>query len=551
MQVDGRLIGVAQAIPVERRQLQHDPRAGGRIGHGAQLPFAQLGQLGVVVSFQIELDQLLGGRSARRLEQRDLVVDPLRLGLVAELALGQLRALVEEVDPLRFGAGHRDALAVIAVELLEPPRVIVDALQQLGRLGVPGDGLQRLAQRGDGVLDVARLLPPAPDLEIDGRRPLDAVGADPVRVGVDARQELQRLFVARADAHRFGEALRRRVQLLELFAQDPPEPQQEIGAPSGVAGPLQLQLVEADHRPEVAQRAVDLARRFDRLEVLGGELAGPLRVADSPFQLGEVVEEELPHLRFQLGDAGGIAGARDGGRLHLQHRHVVGGAPLLAVDVLEAGGGPDVPWIAVDRVDQIGLGPFRVSQLVDAQLGGQIEQLAGLGVVLDPLGAGLVEGDQPVVLLRLTVGFPQRDERFGVCRIPLEGGFVFSDGGHAREPQISAKRQADGLGEGHTLARVPSRNQAAENRANRPIRKAFVARAAPGRSALRHAQTISPPGRRFPDRRPGSPRRHSRWRSQSTRCSRCCRRRSRRQRGCSRSRRRACSDGRRRRSRRR
>ena len=395
---------------------------------------------------------------------------------------------------------------------------------------MPGDGLQRLAQRGDGVLDVARLLPPASDLEIDGRRPLDAVGADPVGVGVDARQELQRLFVARANAHRFGQALRRRVQLLELLAQHPPEAQQEIGAPSGVAGPFQLQLVEADHRPEVAQRAVDLARRLDRLQVLGGQLAGPLRVADGPFQLGEVVQEELPHLRFQLGDAGGIAGARDGGRLHLQHRHVVGGAPLLAVDVLEAGGGADVPRIAVDRVDQIGLGPLGVPQLVDAQLGGQVEQLAGLGVVLDPLGAGLVEGDQPVVLLRLTVGFPQRDERFGVCRIPLEGGFVFSDGGHAREPQISAKRQADGLGEGHTLARVPSRNQAAENRANRPIRKAFVAscrarspgtarrglgQRLPAASAPRHAQLITSPGRRSRGRRPGSAHRNTRWRSRS------------------------------------
>ena len=301
---------------------------------------------------------------------------------------------------------------------------------------MPGDRLQRPAQRGDRVLDVARLLPPAPDLEIDRRRPLDAVGADPVRVGVDPGQELQRLLVARADAHRLGEPLRRRVQLLELLAEHPPEPQQQIGAASGVGGPFQLQLVEADHRPEVAQRAVDLARRLDRLEVLGGELPLPLRVADGPFQLGEVVEEELPHLRFQLGDAGGIAGARDGGRLHLQHRHVVGGAPLLAVDVLEAGGGADVPRIAVDGVDQIGLRPFGVPQLIDAQLGGQVEQLAGLGVVLDPLGAGLVEGDQPVVLLRLTVGFPQRDERFGVCRIPLEGGFVFSDGGHAREPQL-------------------------------------------------------------------------------------------------------------------
>ena len=133
----------------------------------------------------------------------------------------------------------------------------------------------------------------------------------------------------------------------------------------------------------------------------------PLRVADRALELGEVVEEELPHLRFQLGDAGGIAGARDGGRLHLQHRHVVGGATLLAVDVLEAGGGADVARIAVDRVDQIGLGALGVAQLIDAQLGGQVEQLAGLGVVLDGLGARLVEGDQPVVLLRLAVCLAQ------------------------------------------------------------------------------------------------------------------------------------------------
>ena len=147
-----------------------------------------------------------------------------------------------------------------------------------------------------------------------------------------------------------------------------------------------------------------------------------------------MVEEELAHLRFQLGDAGGIAGARDRRRLHLQHRHVVGGAALLAVDVLEARGGADVRRVAVDGVDQIGLGPLGVAQLVDAQLGGQVEELAGLGVVLDRLGARLVERDQPVVLLRLTIGLPQRDERFGVGRVPLQGGFVFANGGHAREP---------------------------------------------------------------------------------------------------------------------
>ncbi len=80
VQVDGGLIGVAQPIAIEGGQLQHDARAPGRIGHRAQLALAQLGQPRVVVSSQIQLDQLLGGRSARRLEQRDLVVDPLRLG---------------------------------------------------------------------------------------------------------------------------------------------------------------------------------------------------------------------------------------------------------------------------------------------------------------------------------------------------------------------------------------------------------------------------------------------------------------------------------------
>ena len=152
------------------------------IGDGTQLPLAQLRQLGVVVALQIELDQLLGGRSPRRLDERDLIVDPLRLGAVAQLPLGQLRALVKEVDPLRFGPPGGDPLAVVAIELLEPTRVIVDALEQLRRLGVPGDRLQRLAQRADGVLGVARLLPPAPDLEVNRRRALDAVG--PIQLGL-------------------------------------------------------------------------------------------------------------------------------------------------------------------------------------------------------------------------------------------------------------------------------------------------------------------------------------------------------------------------------
>ena len=145
-----------------------------------------------------------------------------------------------------------------------------------------------------------------------------------------------------------------------------------------------------------------------------------------------MVQEQLAHLRFQLGDAGRIARARDGRRLHLQHRHVVGGPALLAIDVLQAGGRPDVRRVAVDRVDQVRLGALGVAQLVDAQLRGQVEELARLGVVLDRLRARFVEGDQPIVLLRLAIGLTQRDERFGVRRVPFHRGFVFANGGHAR-----------------------------------------------------------------------------------------------------------------------
>src|SRR6185312_13666302 len=202
---------------------------------------------------------------------------------------------------------------------------------------------------------------------------------------------------------------------------------------------------------------------------LGAQLAGALRVADRPFQLGEVVQEELAHLGFQLGETAGVARAGDRRGLHLQHRHVVGGPTLLAIDVLQAGGGPDVGRVPIDRVDQVGLGALRVPQLVQPQLRRQIEELCGLGVVLDGLGARLVERDQPVVLLRLPIGFPERDERLGVGWIPLEGGFVFPDGRHARDP----KRRSEGEGgrskgrfESGTLPRPTGRNQAVQNLQN-------------------------------------------------------------------------------------
>jgi hypothetical protein len=107
-----------------------------------------------------------------------------------------------------------------------------------------------------------------------------------------------------------------------------------------------------------------------------------------------MVEEELAHLRFQLAMRAGIAGAGDRRRLHLQHRHVVGGAALLPIDVLQPGGRPDVRRVAIDRVDQVRLRALGVAELVDAQLRRQVEELARLGVVLDRLRARFVQRDE-------------------------------------------------------------------------------------------------------------------------------------------------------------
>ncbi len=430
MQVDRRLIAIAQAVAVQRRELAHDADALGRLLDRAQLALAQLGELGVVVAGEEELDQPRRCRSVRRLQVRDLGVDAHRLGGIVHLAFGELRALVEKVDALRLRRRGRDALAVVAIQLLIAAAVVVDPLQQLRRFGVAGHRLQRAAQRRHRVVRVARLLPAARDLEQDRRRALHAVGADPVRVRVDRRQQLQRLLVARAQADDLAQALGGRVELLELLREHTPEAQEQVGAALGLGRSLQLQLVEPHHRAVVAEGAVDLARRLDRLDVVLTQLARALRVADALFQLREVVHEQLAHLRLQLGDARRVARARDRRRLHLEHRHVVGGAALLSIDVLEARRRADVAGVAVDGVGQIDLGALGVTELVDAQLRRQIEQLGGLGAVLDGLRTRLVERDELVVFLSLPVGFTKRDEGFGIGGVSLERCLVLANGRH-------------------------------------------------------------------------------------------------------------------------
>jgi hypothetical protein len=295
---------------------------------------------------------------------------------------------------------------------------------------VPGHGRERAPQCRDGVVGVARLLPPPRDLEVDGRCPLEAVGADPVGVGVDAREELECLLVAGPEPHDLGEPLRRRVELLELLAEHAAEAQQEVGAPFGVGRALELELVEADDAPVVAERAIDFPSRLDRLDVLGAELARALGAAHGALELAEVIDEQLAHLRLQLGDASRVARARHGGRLHLEHRHVVGHAALLAIDVLEPRGRADVPRVTIDGVGEVGLGADGVAELVDPQLGREVEQLPCLGPIVDGLRARLVQCDELVVRLRLAKRLAQRHERLGVRRVASERGLVLTNRGH-------------------------------------------------------------------------------------------------------------------------
>ena len=207
--------------------------------------------------------------------------------------------------PLALVGGRRDPLSIEAIELLVALAFVVDPLQQLHRLGLAGDGLQRLAQRSDGVLGVPRLMAAPRNLVVDGGGALDAVGADPVGVRVDGRQQLQRLLVAGPQANDLGQPLGRGVELLELLAEDAPEAEQQVGAPAGFAGPLQLQLVEADDR-RGSRRARGRSSGPTRSTGCAPARASPGRcgLRTSALQLREVVEEELAHLRFQLGDAG-------------------------------------------------------------------------------------------------------------------------------------------------------------------------------------------------------------------------------------------------------
>ena len=65
-------------------------------------------------------------------------------------------------------------------------------------------------------------------------------------------------------------------------------------------------------------------------------------------------------------------------RLDLQHGHVVVETALLPVEQLQSLGRLQVLGIAIDGVGEIRLGPLGVVEMVEPDLPGQVEQLAGL-----------------------------------------------------------------------------------------------------------------------------------------------------------------------------
>jgi hypothetical protein len=137
---------------------------------------------------------------------------------------------------------------------------------------------------------------PARHLVIERGGPLGPVRADPLGVGVDGGQRLQGLVVARAQAHHLADALGGPLEIPQLLAQHPAPAQQQLGPPLGVRGGGQLQLVQAHHAGEIPEGAVDLARRLDGLEVLGGDLGAAGGAGQGPLQLGQHLPRELGHL---------------------------------------------------------------------------------------------------------------------------------------------------------------------------------------------------------------------------------------------------------------
>ncbi len=117
--------------------------------------------------------------------------------------------------------------------------------------------------------------------------------------------------------------------------------------------------------------------------------------------------------------------------------------------------------VTVDGVGQVGFRPGGVVELVEAQLGRQVEQLGGLVPIVDRLSARLVERDELVVFLGVPVGLAQGDKRFGVGGVPLQSCLGFVCGRHTwsrlseGRPSGKGGRQAEHVSTGCGRRKAP------------------------------------------------------------------------------------------------
>ena len=274
----------------------------------------------------------------------DLLVDAQRLRQVLAVALGQLGPLEQEVH-LLFAASRRlgHPLPVVEIQVGQAAGAVQHLLHQVGRLGVAGHRGQRLAQGRHRVVDVARLVPAAGDLVVDGGRPLLAVVAQPARVGVDGGQRLQRPVVARAQAHHLAQALGRPLQIAQLLAQHPAQAQQQVAAPLGLRGqrpaPARTAAPRSGSRPAPGRSCAPTRPASAPRASPRPAAARPTGRRPAPAWRSSPWQNRPSSVASSAMRAGSLLCA-DRRRLHLQHGHVFGRAALLPVHAASAGGPP-------------------------------------------------------------------------------------------------------------------------------------------------------------------------------------------------------------------
>ena len=137
----------------------------------------------------------------------------------------------------------------------------------------------------------------------------------------------------------------------------------------------------------------DLSRLLDGLQMFGRDAAAQSGRGDCPRDALDLWTGGLLGLGLQLLHARRVLGAHHRHRLHLQHGQVLVGAALLAIDVFQPLGRLAMTSVTANRMRQICLSSRRVTQMVQADLGRQVEELSRFGLVVDGLGTRLVQRD--------------------------------------------------------------------------------------------------------------------------------------------------------------